>query len=105
MGLTIREIDTARPTVKQYKLADGKGLCLLIVPSGAKLWRYRFEGKEKMHLWATSIYLRARGRPRVAWRVDCPLLPWTRRPPCHDQNNPDYPYRVFLVCRYPALLD
>jgi len=31
--------------------------------------------------------------------------PWTRRPPCHDQNNPDNPYRVFLVCHYTALLD
>jgi hypothetical protein len=50
MALTIREIDTAKPTIKQYKLADSKGLCLLVVPSGAKLWRwrYRFEGKEKM---------------------------------------------------------
>ncbi|MBB6143888.1 integrase [Silvibacterium bohemicum] len=50
MALTIREIDTARPTTKQYKLADSKGLCLLVVPSGVKLWRwrYRFEGKEKM---------------------------------------------------------
>jgi integrase len=50
MALTVREIDTAKPTSKQYKLADGGGLCLLVAPSGAKLWRwrYRFEGKEKM---------------------------------------------------------
>lgn len=50
MGLTIKEIEGARPTDKAYKLADGGGLCLLVPPSGAKLWRwrYRFEGKEKM---------------------------------------------------------
>jgi Arm DNA-binding domain len=50
MALTIREIDIAKPTTKQFKLADGRGLCLLVSPSGAKLWRwrYRFEGKEKM---------------------------------------------------------
>jgi Arm DNA-binding domain len=50
MALTIREIYTAKPTSKQYKLADGRGLCLLVSPSGAKLWRWRcrFEGKEKM---------------------------------------------------------
>jgi hypothetical protein len=50
MGLTIKEIDGAKPTDKPYKLADGGGLCLLIAPSGAKLWRwrYRFDGKEKM---------------------------------------------------------
>lgn len=50
MELTVREIETAKPTSKQYKLADGKGLCLLVMPSGAKYWRwrYRFEGTEKM---------------------------------------------------------
>jgi hypothetical protein len=39
MGLTIKEIDNARPNDKSYKLADGGGLCLLIASSGAKLWR------------------------------------------------------------------
>ena len=39
MALTIKEIDSAKPTDKSYKLADGGGLCLLIPPSGAKLWR------------------------------------------------------------------
>jgi integrase len=50
MALTIKEIDNARPKTKKYKLADGGGLCLLVAPSGAKLWRwrYRFDGKEKM---------------------------------------------------------
>jgi integrase len=50
MALTIKEIEGAKPTDKPYKLADGGGLCLLIPPSGAKLWRwrYRVDGKEKM---------------------------------------------------------
>jgi hypothetical protein len=50
VGLTIKEIETAKPNGKPYKLVDGGGLCLLIAPSGAKLWRwrYRFDGKEKM---------------------------------------------------------
>jgi integrase len=50
MGLTIKEIDSAKPKSKPYKLADSGGLCLLIAPSGARLWRwrYRFDGKEKM---------------------------------------------------------
>ena len=39
MGLTIKEIDSAKPRDKSYKLADSGGLCLLIAPSGAKLWR------------------------------------------------------------------
>ena len=50
MGLTIKGIDGAKPTDKPYKLSDGGGLCLLVAPSGAKLWRwrYRFDGKERM---------------------------------------------------------
>lgn len=50
MGLTVKEIDNAKLMDKPYKLADSGGLCLLVAPSGARLWRwrYRFEGKEKM---------------------------------------------------------
>lgn len=50
MGLTLKEIENAKPSDKSYKLADGGGLCLLVAPSGSKLWRwrYRFHGKEKM---------------------------------------------------------
>ena len=37
MGLTIKEIENAKPRAKKYKLADGGGLCLIVKPSGAKL--------------------------------------------------------------------
>ena len=49
MGLTIKEIENAKPRAKKYKLADGGGLCLMVKPSGARLWlwRYRFDGAEK----------------------------------------------------------
>lgn len=49
MGLTIKEIDNAKPNAKLYKLADGGGLCLAVKPNGSKLWwyRYRFDGKER----------------------------------------------------------
>lgn len=38
-----------RPTTKPYKLADGGGLYLEVMPTGGKLWRwkYRYAGKEK----------------------------------------------------------
>ena len=39
MALTIKEIDNAKPTDKPYRLADSGGLCLLVPPSGGKLWR------------------------------------------------------------------
>lgn len=47
--LTIRELDSAKPKAKPYKLADGDGLYLEVMPTGAKYWRlkYRIAGKEK----------------------------------------------------------
>ena len=47
--LTIKELDNAKPKEKPYKLADGQGLYLEVMPSGAKYWRmkYRIAGKEK----------------------------------------------------------
>lgn len=39
----------AKPDTKEYKLSDGGGLNLHVMPSGSKLWRmkYRYMGKEK----------------------------------------------------------
>jgi integrase len=50
MALHETAIRTAAPAAKPFKLADEKGLFLLVSPSGAKLWRlkYRFGGKEKL---------------------------------------------------------
>lgn len=47
--LTELEIKAAKPSVKSYKLFDGGGLYLEIMPTGGKLWRmkYLIEGKEK----------------------------------------------------------
>lgn len=47
--LTIKEIEAAKPKDKPYKLFDGLGLYLEVMPTGAKYWRlkYRVEGKEK----------------------------------------------------------
>ena len=48
-ALTDRKIQNAKPTSKQFKLFDGKGLFLLIHPNGSKYfrWDYIFEGKRK----------------------------------------------------------
>lgn len=49
MPLSDTAIRNAKPQVKQYKLADEKGLYLLVQTNGAKYWRmkYRYAGKEK----------------------------------------------------------
>jgi len=49
LPLTDVQVKNAKPQVKEYKLADGGGLYLLVTPTGGKLWRfdYRFNGKRK----------------------------------------------------------
>ncbi len=56
MPLTALAIKNAKPTDKPRKLADEKGLFLLINPNGSKYWRlkYRIDGKEK--LLAIGVY-------------------------------------------------
>lgn len=50
MALTDTAIKSAKPGAKPTKLADEKGMFLLITPSGGKWWRlkYRSGGKEKL---------------------------------------------------------
>jgi len=50
MALKELEVRYATKRQKDYKLADGEGLYLLVRPNGSKLWRmkYRFDGKEKL---------------------------------------------------------
>ncbi|CAM3638827.1 integrase [Xenorhabdus thuongxuanensis] len=56
MKLTARQVDTAKPKEKPYKLADGGELYLLVNPNGSRYWRlkYRIAGKEK--LLALGVY-------------------------------------------------
>lgn len=50
MSLTDTAVRNTKPREKPYKLADEKGLYLLVHPNGSKYWRlkYRFAGKEKV---------------------------------------------------------
>lgn len=50
MALKELEVRHAAKRAKDYKLADGEGLYLLVRANGSKLWRfkYRFGGKEKL---------------------------------------------------------
>jgi hypothetical protein len=49
MSLTDTACKNAKPKEKPYKLADEKGMFLLVNPNGLKYFRvkYRFDGKEK----------------------------------------------------------
>lgn len=50
MALTDMKIKAAKSKDKQYKLADGEGLFILVTTSGAKHWRYRYyyHGRERL---------------------------------------------------------
>ncbi len=56
MKLNARQVGTAKPKDKPYKMADGGGLYLLVNPNGARYWRlkYRVDGKER--LLVLSVY-------------------------------------------------
>ncbi|RQV17448.1 DUF4102 domain-containing protein [Burkholderia cenocepacia] len=49
MPLTDVAVRAAKPLGKSYKLADGQGMYLEVMPNGSKYWRlkYRIDGKEK----------------------------------------------------------
>lgn len=49
MTLTARQVETAKPQAKNYKLTDGDGLYLFVSVAGGKSWRYNYlkDGKQK----------------------------------------------------------
>ena len=49
MKLTDPKVKKAKPEAKPYKMADGGGMYLEVMPNGSKYWRlkYRYAGKEK----------------------------------------------------------
>jgi integrase len=56
VALTDTKVRSVKSREKSFKIADGKGLFLVVQPNGSKYWRfrYRFGGKEK--LLAIGIY-------------------------------------------------
>ena len=74
MPLSDTAIRKIKPTDKPFKVADERGLHLLVTPSGGKLWRlkYRFEGREKLLSFGTYPdvpLVRARERRDEARRI------------------------------------
>jgi len=61
--LSDTKIRNAKPADKEYTLADGQGLSVVVRPNGTKLWlyRYRFGGKRQQ----TGTAGTSRGRCRL----------------------------------------
>lgn len=55
-SLSDAAVRNAKPRANRYKIADGDGLFLFVMPTGSKYWRFRyfFDGKEK--LLALGVY-------------------------------------------------
>lgn len=69
MPLTNVEIKNAQPRDKEYVMSDGLGLVVLVKPSGAKLWRYRYSlnnKKQKLSLGSYPEISLAQARVRAA---------------------------------------
>ncbi len=56
MLLTNVKAHNAKPTAKSYKLHDSGGLYLIVRPSGAKLWRYKYRIDGKENVFAIGAY-------------------------------------------------
>ena len=56
MALTDVAVRNARPPEKPQKLADGKGLYLLLAPSGGKWWRFDYRNGGKQKTLSLGVY-------------------------------------------------
>lgn len=54
--LTDSAIKVAKPKEKPYKLSDGQGLYLEVMPNGSKLWRLKYRHAEKEKRLALGAY-------------------------------------------------
>lgn len=55
-ALTDSAIKTAKPKEKPYKLSDGLGLYLEVMPNGSKLWRLKYRHADKEKRLALGAY-------------------------------------------------
>ncbi len=56
MALTDKEVRTAQPRERDYKLFDGQGLFLLVAKTGGKRWRLKYRVNRKEKVLALGTY-------------------------------------------------
>lgn len=69
MKLNARQVETAKPKEKTYKMADGGGLYLEISAKGSKYWRMKYrrpsdkkEDRLAFGVWPTVTLAQARAK-------------------------------------------
>ncbi len=55
-SLSDAQVRNAKPKSKPYKIADGEGLFLMVMPSGSKYWRMKYFFADKEKLLALGVY-------------------------------------------------
>jgi len=71
--LTVVEIRALKPAKRPFKVADPDGLYLLVQPSGALLWRFRyriFGAERKLSLAASRRSACSRHASSATWRAE-----------------------------------
>lgn len=56
MPLTVLQVQKAKPKEKPYKLSDGRGLYLLVTPSGGKYWRMKFHFARRERVLSFGVF-------------------------------------------------
>ena len=56
MPLEASQIQGLQPKAQPYKVTDGAGLYLQIIPSGARYWRFRFRWAGKQNTLSCGVY-------------------------------------------------
>jgi len=74
MTLTDIAIRKTLPREKQYRIADGGGLNLLVHPNGSKYWQLRYRYMERSKIFSLGVYpdislLEARNKAREAKKI------------------------------------
>lgn len=54
--LTVSKVKAAKPKAKQYKVYDERGLFIIIKPTGAKWWRFRYRFNDKDREISMGVY-------------------------------------------------
>lgn len=100
MPLTARQIETAKPADKDYKLTDAQGLYLLVKKSGAKYWclKYRFAGKEKK--LSIGVYPEVTLAQARSHREDARRMLAEGKDPSHEKQANKRTHRDTTTCTF-----
>ncbi|WP_313337428.1 Arm DNA-binding domain-containing protein [Sphingobium yanoikuyae] len=54
--LSAMAVSNAKPIHRPYKLSDGRGLYLMVMPNGARYWRFYYTFLKKQKTLSVGVY-------------------------------------------------